>query len=237
MNSESARLATFNNLTEPTSPFTKRLWAMHGFYLKEGKIVCHFCQSEPASEMAPQSFSHELGKPTCPLISQVDTTNIPLHEVEFLTKNLPADSQLPFMDEYPEFADLEKRLESFASWPQFLTPTPRDLAEAGFFYMGFGDVTFCYSCGKCISMWLSTEHPLVLHKRWGPDCKFIQSKFNAKGKDDDDDDEKCLICLEKSIQVIFIPCGHFISCAGCGTSIETCPICRADIKDLTTSLQ
>jgi len=36
----------------------------------------------------------------------------------------------------------------------------------------------------------------------------------------------CKICYEEKIKVIFVPCGHAISCIECAFSLEHCAICR-----------
>ncbi|KAI2802316.1 hypothetical protein BLOT_010509 [Blomia tropicalis] len=52
---------------------------------------------------------------------------------------------------------------------------------------------------------------------------------------DDSDDEqsskpsninlKCVLCCEKQIEVVFVPCGHQLACRKCSEKIEHCPIC------------
>ena len=50
-----------------------------------------------------------------------------------------------------------------------------------------------------------------------------------------EDDERrrrtreCVVCMEASIQVVFVPCGHIVCCAGCAEQVQSCPSCRADI--------
>lgn len=41
---------------------------------------------------------------------------------------------------------------------------------------------------------------------------------------------ECVICMEETVQVIFLPCGHMCSCAGCHTDLQDCPMCRAYIE-------
>ncbi len=52
----------------------------------------------------------------------------------------------------------------------------------------------------------------------------------------DDDAIECSICMEglnddpSLVFVIFVPCGHYCCCQGCGKSLKTCCMCRADIR-------
>lgn len=39
----------------------------------------------------------------------------------------------------------------------------------------------------------------------------------------------CKICLEKEVEVLFLPCNHLVSCQGCKKQLtqKECPLCRA----------
>lgn len=43
---------------------------------------------------------------------------------------------------------------------------------------------------------------------------------------------ECVICMDHSSKIIFLPCGHLCCCFECGSveSIELCPMCRATIE-------
>ena len=40
----------------------------------------------------------------------------------------------------------------------------------------------------------------------------------------------CKICMVSDANVVFLPCGHLVSCASCAPALQLCPICRAVIK-------
>lgn len=40
----------------------------------------------------------------------------------------------------------------------------------------------------------------------------------------------CTICCERQLNVVFLPCGHQLSCVMCSTLIENCPVCRTKIN-------
>lgn len=40
----------------------------------------------------------------------------------------------------------------------------------------------------------------------------------------------CKICMDKEIGVLFLPCGHLMSCVECGPAMTTCPFCRQTIR-------
>lgn len=39
----------------------------------------------------------------------------------------------------------------------------------------------------------------------------------------------CKICYTNSIELVFLPCGHSVSCLSCAQSLYTCPYCRETI--------
>ena len=46
----------------------------------------------------------------------------------------------------------------------------------------------------------------------------------------------CRVCMDKSVQSIFLPCGHFCACEDCSATLmqseKNCPICRGKIHGL-----
>ncbi|XP_034253677.1 death-associated inhibitor of apoptosis 1-like isoform X2 [Thrips palmi] len=41
-----------------------------------------------------------------------------------------------------------------------------------------------------------------------------------------DDARACKICFTEEIGVVFLPCGHLVSCVSCASSLTTCAVCR-----------
>lgn len=39
----------------------------------------------------------------------------------------------------------------------------------------------------------------------------------------------CKICYTNSIELVFLPCGHSLSCLSCATRLHSCPCCRSTI--------
>ncbi|KAL3882067.1 hypothetical protein ACJMK2_028442 [Sinanodonta woodiana] len=40
----------------------------------------------------------------------------------------------------------------------------------------------------------------------------------------------CKVCSENNISVVFLPCGHLVTCSDCAPAMRKCPICRTLIK-------
>ena len=45
------------------------------------------------------------------------------------------------------------------------------------------------------------------------------------------EDDVCCVCLDEEIDVGFLPCHHRIFCETCAIQLDTCPFCRAVIKN------
>ncbi|XP_068596442.1 E3 ubiquitin-protein ligase XIAP [Brachionichthys hirsutus] len=48
-------------------------------------------------------------------------------------------------------------------------------------------------------------------------------------------EKQCKICMDKDICIVFVPCGHLVSCGECSVSLTKCPICcRAIAQKIKT---
>ena len=46
------------------------------------------------------------------------------------------------------------------------------------------------------------------------------------------DEKMCKICFIDEISVVFMPCGHMVSCAQCAFAFPQCPVCRLKIDQI-----
>uniref|UniRef100_A0A8W8JLJ2 RING-type domain-containing protein n=1 Tax=Magallana gigas TaxID=29159 RepID=A0A8W8JLJ2_MAGGI len=74
----------------------------------------------------------------------------------------------------PSYAILAERISTFKGWPTGMIPSPSDMAQAGFFYSGYGDCTRCFFCGGGLRNWEAGDNPWFEHARWFPSCAFIR---------------------------------------------------------------
>ncbi|XP_068118510.1 baculoviral IAP repeat-containing protein 7 isoform X1 [Hyperolius riggenbachi] len=66
-----------------------------------------------------------------------------------------------------------RRLRTFSVWPGPDTITPRQLARAGFFYLGPGDRVQCFCCGGVLRCWEPGDKPVAEHQKFFPSCPFV----------------------------------------------------------------
>ncbi|MDP0563024.1 MAG: RING-HC finger protein [Candidatus Endonucleobacter sp. (ex Gigantidas childressi)] len=77
---------------------------------------------------------------------------------------------------YPQYTTYQARIESYVNWPwQEALQTPQDLAEAGYFYTGVGDVVRCFFCDIGLAEWGSHDLPWQEHARHASDCWFLKT--------------------------------------------------------------
>lgn len=50
------------------------------------------------------------------------------------------------------------------------------------------------------------------------------------------DRQLCKICLDEIVSIVFLPCGHLVSCVDCSHAIRKCPICRVFVKGTVKSI-
>ncbi|KAL4222694.1 Protein DETOXIFICATION 47 [Mactra antiquata] len=77
-----------------------------------------------------------------------------------------AESQTPRLESF------EARLHSYEKWPIPECQNPRKLAEAGFYYTGYGDLVKCFHCGGGLRNWEYLDVPWVEHCRFFPECPY-----------------------------------------------------------------
>ncbi|NXU53927.1 BIR7B protein, partial [Turnix velox] len=66
-----------------------------------------------------------------------------------------------------------RRLRTFQQWPSTSPVSARDLARAGFFFVGPRDEVQCFCCGGVLGDWRPGDSPVMEHLKFFTSCKFI----------------------------------------------------------------
>uniref|UniRef100_T1KIJ9 RING-type domain-containing protein n=2 Tax=Tetranychus urticae TaxID=32264 RepID=T1KIJ9_TETUR len=144
---------------------------------------------------------------------------------------------------FPQYMTFESRLATFKDWPNPAI-TPKELAEAGFFYAGRTDLVTCFHCANSIFEWVKHDNAWVMHALFAPCCTFIYIKCGVRfietatsrsesnipvsaNVEPANSRYTCKICLEKEVGCCFYPCDHAVTCIDCTPGIATCPLCRS----------
>ncbi|NXV86072.1 BIR7B protein, partial [Calonectris borealis] len=268
MRNEARRLRTFWQWPG-TSPVSARDLVKAGFFFvgPRDEVQC-FCCGGVLKDWGPGDCpiaEHLKFFPSCKFICGEDVGNqemLPLQEIfdtvdgQFLSLLQGIDSEetvLPNEPEYPEMVTEEVRLSTFRNWPQYTDMHPEQLARAGFFYTGQGDVVRCFYCDGGVRNWSFGDDPWREHAKWYPGCEFLLRSrgrdfvssfglfFFFFGKDESQmsteeqlrrlqEERMCKVCMDRDVSVVFVPCGHLVACGECALNLRLCPICRAVIR-------
>ncbi|XP_076803172.1 E3 ubiquitin-protein ligase XIAP-like [Clavelina lepadiformis] len=85
----------------------------------------------------------------------------------------------------PHMRSEESRLQTFldhsSSWPAHrIRATPRQIANAGMYYLGVRDRVKCWYCNGGLQNWERDDDPWEEHAKWFPMCEFV---LQRKGVD------------------------------------------------------
>ncbi|NWW37462.1 BIR7B protein, partial [Panurus biarmicus] len=270
MRSVARRLRTFQQWPR-TAPVSARDLVEAGFfYVGPGDEVQCFCCGGVLKDWRPGDcpiIEHLHFFPSCKYLRGEGVGNqevLSLQEIfdtvdgQFLSVLqgiVSEETALPDEPEYPEMVTEEMRLATFENWPQNSNMHPEQLARAGFFYTGQGDVVRCFYCDGGVRSWSFGDDPWSEHAKWYPECEFLLRSrgrefvssfglllfFFSFGKDESQlsteeqlrrlrEERMCKVCMDKDVSVVFVPCGHLVACEECALNLRLCPICRAVIR-------
>lgn len=69
------------------------------------------------------------------------------------------------------------RLDSFGiGWP-CTNIKASDLANAGFYWTGDNDRVRCFECRMEFACWKFQKEPIIMHRQWVSNCRFVRGKF------------------------------------------------------------
>ena len=70
-------------------------------------------------------------------------------------------------------------------------------------------------------------------------AKSLMTDSNQEGKGNEEPNQQpqqqcvektCVICMDNAVDIVFLPCGHIVSCLRCAQNMASCPICRTSIN-------
>ncbi|XP_053564555.1 baculoviral IAP repeat-containing protein 2 [Bombina bombina] len=164
MSTEEARLRTFHSW--PLAFLSASDLAKAGFYYigPGDKVACFSCAGklnnwEPKDNAMSE---HKRHFPDCKFVKNVAgaSPRINVSNVSMQTSS--------------------SRLKTFVSWPSRIPVLPKQLADAGFYYVGRNDDVKCFCCDGGLRCWESGDDPWVEHAKWFPRCEYL---LRIKGQD------------------------------------------------------
>merc|ERR1719430_2197396 len=78
----------------------------------------------------------------------------------------------------------------------------------------------------------STKHKTNTNKKEKPVEETTAMNMEELQKEILKEARNCKICMEKEASIVFMPCGHLVSCTHCAPSLQNCAVCRGRIQGL-----
>lgn len=183
---ELARLSTFTNWPK-THIVTPQGLAKSGFYSLKWKdfTKCAFCDVVLVSWESGDDpdKEHQRCSPDCSFVQTVINKRLNQENTVTHLSNLQVvdgdnlqglgvqEHKAPKNAKYLTY---ESRLQTYSNWPGNVKQRPEELANAGFYYEGFGDIVRCFHCGGGLNHWDPQDEPWAQHVHWFPKCAFVQ---------------------------------------------------------------
>uniref|UniRef100_A0A8C5J9A3 RING-type E3 ubiquitin transferase n=1 Tax=Junco hyemalis TaxID=40217 RepID=A0A8C5J9A3_JUNHY len=195
MRSVANRLRTFQQWPRTAPVSAQDLVDAGFFYVGPGDEVQCFCCGGVLKDWRPGDcplIEHMHFFPSCKYIRGENAGNqevLSLQEIfdtvdgQFLSVLqgiVSEETAVPNEPEYPEMVTEEMRLSTFENWPQNSSIQPEQLARAGFFYTGRGDVVRCFYCDGGVRSWSLGDDPWREHAKWYPECEFL---LHSRGRE------------------------------------------------------
>ncbi|OAD59107.1 Apoptosis 2 inhibitor [Eufriesea mexicana] len=175
------RLKSFTKWPIPSIVSPESL-AKAGFYYLQcnDKVHCAYCggilhQWTPGDDPDKEHRRHF---PHCNFyVHQHKYDNLYLTNVKLMPGATSSLSDLGIqphtIPKTPACRTYEKRLRTYNGWPKNIKQIPEILANAGFYYNGFGDHVRCFHCNGELRNWKITDDAWIEHARWFPTCEFV----------------------------------------------------------------
>ncbi|XP_074530220.1 E3 ubiquitin-protein ligase XIAP [Halichoeres trimaculatus] len=186
-----SRLKSFNGSSLANQVPAERL-ARAGFYFtgQADRVQCFSCQKTVENWCRGDTpvERHKEVSPTCKFLNCVHGPNFGSGFNTTLTNGSTYDEAAEDM-EYrlrtgevvdestypmaPHMRSEQARLQTFSSWPPTAPVRPRQLAEAGLYYLGKEDEVQCFCCAGMLGGWETGDTAWGEHTNHFPNCFFI----------------------------------------------------------------
>ncbi|XP_053383091.1 E3 ubiquitin-protein ligase XIAP-like isoform X2 [Mercenaria mercenaria] len=101
-------------------------------------------------------------------------------EIQTAGSSISTGSQLPYKIRSPQYQTMEARLATFKSFPSNTGIPCQELAAAGLYFTGRGDLCRCFTCDGGLKDWSTGDDPCREHATYFSNCDYINQ---LKGRD------------------------------------------------------
>jgi hypothetical protein len=196
-------LETCRKLARKQGIYSSLLMREAGFqYINNGDTVrCEQCQLEVSGwtkDMIPLVI-HKERSPNCDFIRSMCPSNIistsssernfdPIialssnEEPPSKRQRIEVNSETCYTRTFTEVETLkEVRCRTFSHWPHQVSPSRKQMIDAGFFNCNVGDRTICLYCNLICQQWVPhTDDPWLVHTTLSPQCIYVSSMLACR---------------------------------------------------------
>jgi hypothetical protein len=146
---------------------------------------------------------------------------------------------------FPTYSTPLSRRKTFLGFEEKFNIPISEFVEAGFYLQS--SELICYYCGLTLENYASgITYPSEVHAICNGTCPYLLALFDKtfilkvrqkyikwcpeKVQMEEDSQQakgKCIVCLDKIANILYMPCRHLATCGSCKTMLEKCPVCRA----------
>ncbi|CAF1226937.1 unnamed protein product [Rotaria sp. Silwood1] len=156
----------------------------------DDRVICLYCNLI-CHQWVPHSDDpcevHQTLSPTCPFVKNmlirhqaastliINNNSMANRTADAASTNTYCSNEIvPILPLNTAYADIPKRVASFATWSNGALPTVDEFVRAGFFYTRTGSIVSCFYCHGRLNNWNDSHNPMIEHARWFPHCAYAK---------------------------------------------------------------
>jgi hypothetical protein len=178
---QQGRTRTFSHWSQNTTPSIAQM-IKAGFFSCDirDRVICIYCNLI-CQQWTPHTDDpcevHKTLSPNCPYVQakliHPSASSIPILN-ESSAKVPSSNGIVSITARNPTYAEIPKRLASFATWPHENLSSIDALVKAGFFYTGKQTTVTCFYCNGSLENCGPNDNPMIRHARFFPDCAYAE---------------------------------------------------------------
>lgn len=225
----------YENLCNTISNFTLNLRSIHVSALTEQEFQNYLrLGSQCAREISSNYAIPSLASQTSSAVTQTFSQNVDNDVFDDVTKSITQFTEL-----HNAQNKTTERSKRCVSQPSYLDiPRPPKLQRSSCTNNVFSNIDDVTNASSCKSIVLSDLNNLDDYEEFSGLFTFNNLDNYKKFSDLSTFGGKCIICCDKTISSMYLPCKHSCVCTTCSQATEDCPICRTPhiaIKELASN--
>jgi hypothetical protein len=177
---QQGRTRTFSHWSQNTTPSIAQMIKAGFFSCDIGdRVICLYCNliCQQWTYKDDPGEVHKTLSPNCLYVQakliHPSASSIPILN-ESSAKVPSSNGIVSITARNPTYAEIPKRLASFATWPHENLSSIDALVKAGFFYTGKQTIVTCFYCNGSLENCGPNDNPMIRHARYFPNCAYAK---------------------------------------------------------------